>query len=223
MHAAEMETLARAAVARGVWVVLDLCYERLVYEPAPRSATRVLADVARDQAVLVGSCSKAYAMTGWRCGWVAGPKQVVAACASRQSHATSNICSIAQYAAVAALTGPQQCVADMLAEYRARRDAMRAWLAPEARIRCAVPEGAFYLFLDIGDLLTPDGLRTSADFARALLEQEHVAVTPGEAFDAPGFLRLSYATSMTRLEEGARRMRAFLARLDEGRVHGDAQ
>jgi aspartate aminotransferase len=147
----------------------------------------------------------------------------MSACNALQGHATSNICSIAQHAAVAALTGSQQCIDDMLGEYWSRCAALSRWLSADPRLRFVAPEGAFYLFVDIGDLLSPSGVRTSADFARALLEDRHVAVTPGEAFDAPGFIRLSFATSMDRLEEGARRLHAFVRQLErDGRLEGAA-
>ncbi len=125
----------------------------------------------RDRLVLCGSASKAYAMTGWRCGWVVGAKPVIQAANALQSHTTSNVNSITQKAAVAALTGPQQCVTDMLTEYQRRRDQVIAWLAEEPRLRCAVPQGAFYLFPDVSDFLSPDGCRTSLDFADALLKR----------------------------------------------------
>jgi aspartate aminotransferase len=143
---------------------------------------------------------------------VVGPAAVVSACAAVQSHSTSNVCSITQKASVAALEGPQACVKEMLDEYRSRRDAIHTWLTADSRIRCVKPGGAFYLFVDISDLLSPDGIRTSAEFAQQLLDQVHVAVTPGEAFDAPGFLRISYATSIERLGEGARRILEFAGR-----------
>jgi len=110
----------------------------------------------------------------------------------------------------AALTGPQDCVTAMLTEYQQRRDQLLAWLAAETpRVRCAVPQGAFYLFPDVSDLLSPDGMRTSLEFSDAALKHEHVVTTPGEAFDAPGFIRLSYATSLSRLREGVDRMKRF--------------
>jgi aspartate aminotransferase len=221
LSADEMSALAAAAAARGIWVVMDLCYERLVYGEGGHAATRALVEALPERAVLVGSCSKTYAMTGWRCGWVAGPAELVAACNARQSHSTSNICTIAQHAALAALTGSQGCIGDMLGEYRTRCAALAGWLSDEPRLRFATPEGAFYLFVDLGNLLSPTGLRTSLDFARALLDRQHVAITPGEAFDAPGFARLSFATSLARLEQGARRLRAFIADLDrEGALEG---
>ena len=211
----EMLRLVDAVENQNIWIILDLCYEQLIYEPTPHNLPRVLLERMRDHAVITGSASKSYAMTGWRCGWALGPAEVVAACNALQSHSTSNVSSISQKAALAALDGPQDAVGEMLAEYRARRDNLHAWLTTDPRIHCLKPAGAFYLFVDISALLSPHGIRTSAEFAARLLEESHVALTAGEAFDAPGFLRISYATSMDRLREGATRILAFVRKLDE--------
>ncbi len=208
---AELGEIADVGAKKGIWIVLDLCYERLIYEPVAHNLPRVLSERLRDRSVLAGSASKAYSMTGWRCGWALAPAEVVAACNTFQSHATSNVCSITQKAVVAALTGPQDCVTAMRDEFRTRRDAVHARLTADPRIRCVKPSGAFYVFPDLSDLLSPDGIRTSAEFAQALLDEVHVALTAGEAFDAPGFARISYATSMDRLEEGVDRIRGFVA------------
>jgi aspartate aminotransferase len=204
-----MEAIADAAAAHGIWIVVDLCYERLIYEPVPHNLVKILLDRHRDRTVLCGSASKAYAMTGWRCGWTVAPERLVAACNTIQGHSTSNIASITQKAALAALTGPQEPVARMLDEYRVRRDRVHAWLTAHPAIRCLKPAGAFYLLPDISDLLSPAGIRTSAQFAQALLDEERVAVTPGEAFDAPGHIRISYATSLEQLRDGATRILKF--------------
>lgn len=206
---AEGRKLAVEASRRGLWVVFDLCYERLIYDHVAHNLPKIFAEVMRDRLVLTGSTSKSYAMTGWRCGWLVGPKAVVGAANALQSHSTSNVSSITQKAAVAALTGPQGCVDTMLGEYRARRDQLIAWMAEEPRLRCAVPQGAFYLFPSVADFLRPDGFRTSLEFSDALLAREHVVTTPGEAFDAPGYLRLSYATSLEKLREGVTRLIRF--------------
>ena len=206
MPETELTLLSEEAARRGIWVVLDLCYEKLIYDPTPHNLPAVLARTNPDRSVVCGSASKAYAMTGWRCGWAIGPAAVIAACNALQSHATSNVCSITQKAAVAALTGPQDCVTAMLDEYRSRRDQLCRWLSREPRLRFVTPEGAFYLFIDVSDFLSPDGLRTSAALAQSLLDHARVAVTPGEAFDAPGFLRLSYATSLAELQRGTDRL-----------------
>jgi len=210
MPETELTLLAEEAARRGIWVVLDLCYEKLIYDPTPHNLPAVLARTNPDRSVVCGSASKAYAMTGWRCGWAIGPAAVIAACNALQSHATSNVCSITQKAAVAALTGPQDCVTAMLDEYRSRRDQLCRWLSREPRLRFVTPEGAFYLFIDVSDFLSPDGLRTSAALAQSLLDHARVAVTPGEAFDAPGFLRLSYATSLAELRRGTDKLIAHL-------------
>jgi len=209
---AEARKLAPEAARLGLWIVIDLCYEALIYDGVPHNLPKIFGDVMRDRLVLAGSSSKAYAMTGWRCGWLVGPKPVVQAGNALQSHSTSNINSIAQRAAIAALTGPQDCVRDMLNEYKARRDQVLDWLGDEPRLECAVPQGAFYLFPSVSEFLSPDGYRTSLDFADALLREEHVVTTAGEAFDTPGFIRLSYATSLDRLREGVTRLIRFARR-----------
>jgi aspartate aminotransferase len=206
----ELTLIAKQAARRGIWVIIDLCYEKLIYDPTPHNLPGVLNRHCRDLAVICGSASKAYAMTGWRCGWTIAPAAVVAAQNAIQSHATSNVSSITQKAVLEALTGPQDTVTAMLNEYRIRRDTLHEWLTADPRLRCRKPAGAFYLFVDISDTLSVDGFRTSTDFAQALLDESRVAVTPGEAFDAPGFLRISYATSMENLREGSRRMLEFV-------------
>ncbi len=205
---AELAKIADVAGPKGIWVVIDLCYEQLIYDRDPHNLPRVLFDRMRERTILCGSASKAYAMTGWRCGWTIGPPEVIAACNTILSHATSNIASITQKAAIAALTGPQSDVTRMLEEYRTRRDAVHGWLTAHPAITCAKPRGAFYLFPDLTALLSP-AIPTTGKFAEVLLEQAHVALTPGEAFDAPGHVRISYATSMANLEEACKRLLAF--------------
>ncbi|MGH9308588.1 MAG: aminotransferase class I/II-fold pyridoxal phosphate-dependent enzyme, partial [Vicinamibacterales bacterium] len=210
--------VADEAARHGIWVLLDLCYEKLIYDPVPHNLVGVLNTRLRDHAVLCGSASKAYAMTGWRCGWMLAPAAVVAAANALQSHSTSNVCSITQRAVQAALTGPQTCVTDMLDEYRRRRDQLSGWLAAEPRLRMVKPAGAFYLFLDVSDFLSPDGVRTTAALAQSLLDEVRVAVTPGEAFDAPGFIRISYATSLAELKRGTDRILEFVQALEVRRT-----
>jgi len=206
----ELTILAREAARREIWVIVDLCYEKLIYDPVPHNLPGVLDRYCRSLSVICGSASKAYAMTGWRCGWAIGPAAVIAAQNALQSHATSNVNSITQRAVLEALTGSQAPVTAMLDEYRTRRDALHGWLTQDSRLRCRKPAGAFYTFLDISRVLSSDGLRTSADFAEALLDEARVAVTPGEAFDAPGFVRISFATSMENLREGSARLVEFV-------------
>jgi len=210
MTESELQQLAEGVAGCGIWFVLDLCYEQLVYEPVPHNLPGVLLETVPEHTVLVGSASKSYAMTGWRCGWILAPGRVTAACNTVQSHSTSHATSITQYAVLAALTGPQECVTLMRSEYHRRRDELLSLMKSEDRIRVVCPAGAFYLFPDVSALLSPEGTRTSADLSRNLLFEAHVAVTPGEAFDAPGFLRLSYARSLPQLEDAWSRLQRYL-------------
>jgi aspartate aminotransferase len=210
----DLSAIADEAARRGLWILLDLCYERLIYDAVPHNLPGILAARLRERTVLCGSASKAYAMTGWRCGWALAPAPLVAAANALQSHSTSNVCSITQKAVVAALNGPQECVTSMLDEYRRRRDQLCEWIAQEPRLRVLKPAGAFYLFIDVSDFLSPDGIRTTGELAQALLDTARVAITPGEAFDAPGFLRISYATSLTELQRGVERIIGFVRSAD---------
>jgi len=207
---AEFQAIADAAARQGIWLIVDLCYEKLIYDAVPHNLPAIIAKTCRDTGVICGSASKAYSMTGWRCGWTIGPSALVAATNAIQSHATSNVNSITQKAVVEALNGPQGPVKAMLDEYRVRRDRLYEWLTADPRVTCRKPAGAFYLFPDISKAIVASGLKTSAEFADLLLDEQKVAVTPGEAFDAPGFIRISYATSMDNLREGSRRLFEFV-------------
>ena len=204
----EFEKIVALAVSRGLWVISDECYCQFVYDPArPFSATQ-LPEALRRRVLVAGSLSKTYAMTGWRIGYALGPREWIKAMTCVQSHSTSNPTSISQQAAIEALTGPQDSVAQMLQAYSERRD----WLIPALNnlpgVTCATPQGAFYAFPSVKGT----GL-TSEELTSRLLEQAHVAVTPGDAFGAPGYLRLSYATSLEKLEAGVERIRGVLAKL----------
>jgi aspartate aminotransferase len=157
-------------------------------------------------------------MTGWRCGWAVGPGELIKACNAIQSNATSNANSIAQRAALAALTGPQECVTAMLDEYRERRDKVFAWMTEDPLFTCVKPRGAFYLFPYAAEALDASGVRTTNEFAEQLLQESHVALTAGEGFDAPGYLRISYAASMEDLREGANRILRFAESLQPARA-----
>ena len=217
----EMAAIADAAAARGLWVIADLTYERLIYDPVAHNLVKVLFDRMRDRTVICSAASKAYAMTGWRCGWAIGPKDLIGQCNVVQGHSTSNINSITQKAGIAALTGPQDGVTTMLNEYRKRRDAVHGWLTADPRFQCVKPGGAFYLFPYVADLLSPNGIRNTGELAELMLKEVAVAVTPGDGFDAPGFFRLSYATSIERLKEGVSRMQSFVASMEKsGKIAG---
>ena len=206
----DLAAIADACAKRGIWVIVDLCYEKLIYDDVPHNLVKVLTDRMRERTLFACSASKAYSMTGWRCGWIIGPASLVSASNAIQSHATSNVNSITQKAVVNALTGSQAPVKAMLDEYRIRRDNLIGWLTASPLVKCQKPNGAFYMFPDIREAMAAGGFKTSTEFAQALLEDQRVAVTPGEAFDAPGFLRISYATSMENLREGSRRLLEFV-------------
>jgi aspartate aminotransferase len=204
----EFEKIVALAVSHGLWVISDECYCQFVYDPVrPFSATQ-LPEALRRRVLVAGSLSKTYAMTGWRIGYALGPHEWIKAMTCVQSHSTSNPTSISQQAAIEALTGSQDSVAQMLQAYRERRD----WLIPALNdlpgVTCAMPEGAFYAFPNVKRTGLP-----SEEFTTRLLEEAHVAVTPGDAFGAPGHLRLSYATSLEKLKAGIERIRGVLGSL----------
>lgn len=215
---ATVAAITDEAAKRGIWMIVDLCYEQLIYDQMPHNLPKVLFDRHRNRTIIAGSASKSYAMTGWRCGWTIAPKELTSAFNVIQGQTTSNIASVTQKAALAAIGGPQDAVTAMLTEYRTRRDAIHGWLTAHPGIRCVKPSGAFYLFPDISGVLSPDGVKTSADFAQGLLEKEYVVVTPGEGFDAPGYLRISYATSMEQLREGATRILRYVESLQPAKA-----
>jgi aspartate aminotransferase len=153
-------------------------------------------------------------MTGWRCGWILGPKEVVTAADTLQGHSTSNVASISQKAALQALTGSQDPVGAMLSEYKTRRDKLMEWFSADPRFEYVKPRGAFYLFPRITKVLESTGIANAGDFSQMLLDEARVALTAGEGFDAPGFLRISYATSLDRLREGTTRILEFVKKHD---------
>ncbi len=193
---------------RGIFVISDECYLRFVYPPSQVFSAASLPSELRSKLCIAGSFSKTYAMTGWRLGYSLGPADWVKAMLKVQGHCTSNPNSIAQWAAVEAFNGPQESVGEMLSEYTKRR----AWLLSEMKnipgIKCGEPEGAFYAFPDVRGCLKKE-LKTSAQFAQRLLEEEQTVVTEGAAFGAEGFVRMSYATSMAQIQEGVKRIRRF--------------
>src|SRR5215213_1717798 len=207
----QFRRIMELASQRGIYVVSDECYLRFVYPPCEVFSAASLPAEIRSHLCIAGSFSKSYAMTGWRVGYALAPADWIKAMLKVQGHSTSNANSIAQWAAVETLTGPQESVAVMLAEYTARR----AWLLNALReipgVKCGEPEGAFYAFPDVRGCLKKD-LKTSCDFAQRLLEEEHTVVTDGAGFGAEGFIRISYATSMKQIQEGIRRIGKFAQR-----------
>ena len=202
----EFRRIMEIAADRGVYVISDECYLRFVYAPAEVFTAATLPQELRRRLCIAGSLSKTYAMTGWRMGYSLAPAEWTRAMLKVQGHSTSNPNSVAQAAAVEAFTGPQDSVAAMLKEYNARRDWLTRALDDIPGVRCVLPEGAFYAFPDVRGCLKGE-VKTSGEFADRLLKQEQTVVTDGAAFGAEGFIRISYATSLDRLEEGIRRIR----------------
>ena len=204
----EFRRIMELTSERGIYVVSDECYLRFVYPPGEVFSAASLPSEHRAYLCIAGSFSKTYAMTGWRMGYSLAPAEWTKAMCKVQGHSTSNANSIAQWAAVEALNGPQESVARMLGEYTRRREWLLNALRDIPGIKCSEPEGAFYAFPDVRGCLKKD-LKTSADFAQRLLEEEHVVVTDGAGFGAEGFVRISYATSMEQIQEGIRRIKRF--------------
>jgi len=195
-----------------VFAVSDECYLRFVYPPAEVYSAATLPTELRRRLCIAGSFSKTYAMTGWRMGYSLAPPEWTSAMLKVQGHSTSNPNSIAQAAAVEAFTGPQESVAVMLKEYGERRDWLTSALGEIPGMHCILPEGAFYAFPDVRGCLQGE-VKTSADFAERLLKQEQTVVTDGAGFGVEGFIRISYATSIDRLQEGVSRIRRVAEKL----------
>lgn len=203
----EFAAILEVCRERGVWLLTDECYSHFVYgEGRPFSVASLPG--AKGHVIVAGSFSKTFAMTGWRVGYILGPVEIVTAIGKLQSQSTSNPTSIAQYAALAAARGPMDSVEQMLAEYARRRERILEGLRAIPGITCTAPQGAFYVFPNISAHFSRK-MPNDAAVARELLEREHVAVVPGSAFGAPGHLRLSYATSVDRIDEGLRRLTRF--------------
>lgn len=206
---AEARAIGEWARDNDVWVLADEIYQRLVY--AGSEAPSIAAVTPRfENWILINGVAKAYAMTGWRVGWMIGPRDVVDAAARLQSHATGNVGNVSQHAALAALRGPQDTVEEMRLAFDRRRKLMYSMLDDIDGISCIEPQGAFYVFPDVSALLG-DRWASSLDLAADILEEGAVAVVPGESFGAPGFLRLSYATSDADIEEGVGRIASIIA------------
>jgi aspartate aminotransferase len=207
----DMTEVVRLAHERGIWVMSDECYVYLNYTDK-RFSVGSLRDF-REHMVIVGSLSKTYAMTGWRMGYAVAPAPVVSAMQKLQSQSTSNPTSIVQKAAVAALKGPQQCVADMRAEYIKLRDHVINGLRAIPDVKCTLPQGAFYAYPNVSAFLGRSGVNSASDLAGRLLREAHVATVPGEGFGTRDHIRVSYATSIAELDRGLERLRRFLASL----------
>jgi aspartate aminotransferase len=201
--------------AKNIWLLTDECYSHFVYgNEKPYSLASVPG--TKPNILVAGSLSKTFAMTGWRIGYLLAPPELVSAMTKVQSQSISNPTSIAQYAAIEALTGPMDTVTAMLAEYSRRRDRIVSGLRSIPGVTCVEPGGAFYAYPNISAHLG-NGIADATALAKLLLEKQHLVVVPGDAFGTPGYLRLSYATSLERIEEGLRRLEKFFAMAEAAR------
>ena len=211
----QVRAIGQWALEHGVWVITDEIYEHLTYDGAVFSSMPVQVPELAETCIVLNGVAKTYAMTGWRVGWMIGPRDVIKAATNLQSHLTSNVANVSQQAAIAALTGDLSAVATMREAFDRRRRTIVAMLNEIDGVECPTPQGAFYAYPSVKGVLgreiagrTP---HTSAELAELILEEAEVAVVPGEAFGTPGYLRLSYALGDEDLVEGVSRIQKLLA------------
>ena len=211
----EIEAIGAWLEEHGIWVITDEIYEHLLYGGVETASLPVLCPGVRDTCIVVNGVAKTYAMTGWRVGWLIGPADVVRAATNFQSHATSNVANVAQRAAIAAVEGDLDAVAQMRVAFDRRRQTMVRMLNEIDGVVCPEPLGAFYCYPSVKGLLGRDidgaVAHSSAELAEIFLEKAEVAVVPGEAFGSPGYVRLSYALGDEDLVEGISRLQKLLA------------
>ncbi len=214
----QLAAIAKVVVEKDILVVSDEIYSQLTYDGLEFAAFASLGQDVWDRTITVNGVSKAFSMTGWRIGFAAAPKPIISAMAKVQSHATSNACSIAQEAAAEAFNGSQEIVAEWAKEFAARRDYLYGRISQWAGVSCHRPEGAFYLYPNVRSLYgrchEGEPIRNSQELAKCLLRKANVAVIPGEAFGTDDYIRLSYATSMAKLEEAANRIERVFGELE---------
>ena len=215
----ELQDIGRLAVKHDFYIISDEIYKYLVYDGAEHVSIASLGDEIKARTITINGMSKAYAMTGWRIGYTASPVEVAKAMTNYQSHSTSNPNSIAQYAALAALSGPDTQLKSMVAEFDRRRRRIVELINGIPGLSCIPPKGAFYVMMNISGLfgkkLNGEAIVDSMSFTRLLLEDSKVAVVPGIGFGADSFVRLSYATNMANIEKGLSRIADFVSRLTD--------
>ncbi|GAB6006123.1 pyridoxal phosphate-dependent aminotransferase [Geobacillus vulcani] len=208
--AEELKALGEVCLAHGVLIVSDEIYEKLIYGGAKHVSIAELSPELKEQTIIINGVSKSHSMTGWRIGYAAGPKDIIQAMTDLASHSTSNPTSIAQYAAIAAYSGPQEPVEQMRQAFEERLNIIYDKLVQIPGFTCIKPQGAFYLFPNARKAADMAGCRTVDEFVAALLEEAKVALVPGSGFGAPDYVRLSYATSLETLETAIERIRRFM-------------
>lgn len=202
----EVRAIGEWAADRGIWVVTDEIYDRLVYGDAVFTSMPAVVPALRDRCVILNGVAKSYAMTGWRVGWMVGPDDVIEAATNLQTHLCSNVANVSQRAALAAITGPQESIEQMHGAFDRRRLTMHRMLGSIPGVVCREPRGAFYAFPSFAGVV---GTTTTLELAEQILTEALVALVPGEAFGAPGYMRLSYALGDDDLVEGLDRLAGF--------------
>ncbi|MEI8222850.1 MAG: pyridoxal phosphate-dependent aminotransferase [Actinomycetes bacterium] len=212
---AQVKEIGEWALAHGIWVISDEIYEHLLYDGATSPSLPVLVPEMKDQTIILNGVAKTYAMTGWRVGWMVGPKDVIKAATNLQSHLSSNVSNVSQRAAIAALSGSLDAVKEMGVSFDRRRKLIVKMLNEIPGVVCPTPTGAFYVYPSVKGILGKEirGKRpqTSAELATLILEEVEVAAVPGEAFGPSGYLRFSYALSDEDIVEGITRVQKLLA------------
>ena len=215
---AELKALAAVLLDKEILVISDDIYEKIIYANFPFTNIAMVEPKMKDRTIVVNGVSKAYAMTGWRIGYAAGPEQIIAAINKIQSQNTSNPASISQKAAVEALNGDQAVVGKMVSEFRIRRDVIVQMLNDIPEVKCFSPEGAFYVFPNVskiyGRSFQGKKITNSTELIDYLLDEVNVAIVPGAAFGSDNHIRLSYATSLKNIEEGLKRIKNAIVKLD---------
>jgi aspartate aminotransferase len=211
VSASDLERIVHLAHERGIFLLLDECYVYLNY--AGKCVSGGSYTWAKEHIVILGSLSKTYSMTGWRAGYALASKAIISNLSKLQSQQTSNATSVVQKAAIAALSGSQECVAQFRAEFIDLRDYMLARLAEIPGVTCTKPEGAFYVYPNIGAFIGKGGIKTATELATRLLHEAHVVTVPGEAFGTSEHIRISYPVTKQNIDEGTRRMKEFLGAL----------
>src|ERR1700677_2117275 len=203
----DLYAIVRLAHSKGIYVLLDECYVYLTF--AGEIISGASCTECKEHVIVLGSLSKTYAMTGWRAGFALGPKQIISAMSKLQSQSTSNTASMVQRASVAALTGSQECVTEMRADYIKLRDQTLTRFKTIPGLTCTHPDGAFYVYPNVSSFLGKPGAKTATELASRLLNEAHVVTVPGEAFGTQEHIRLSYAVAHSDIEEGLVRMKSF--------------
>ncbi|MGP4071917.1 pyridoxal phosphate-dependent aminotransferase [Piscibacillus sp. B03] len=206
----ELEALGEIALKHDLWIVSDEIYEKLIYGSGQHISIASISPALKEKTIIINGVSKSHSMTGWRIGYAAGNETVIKAMSNLVSHATSNPTSIAQYAAIAAYEHSEEEINNMKKAFEERLNKLYNWIVEIPNITCVKPDGAFYLFPNVKEVVKASPFNTTDEWVAQLLEEEKVAIVPGSGFGSEDNVRLSYATSLEQLEEAAKRIKRFV-------------